>query len=533
MSRTTLCILTAAGLTLLSGGLIMGRRYVLGAEVKAPSGPKTWKVSLLVTGKSTSKNAKLRTITPLDFDRQHIRSESFQSAELIDKPPDSRQPNRRQVLWSQRPNVAPGPFRAHYQFFCEMEVNRPSSPMSRLAKNLNAPPNPGEFLKSEPLLDSLHEDISALAKNLTAGQEEPTDQAEAFFHYVDREIAKEPSVGGTAMGALACKQNGRGDEGAKSRLLVSLCRNRGIPARLVTGLRLVPGPDQRAHIWAEAWVRDHWLPMCPFYHHFGRIPASYLILGFGDLQIVRGRHAQDLNYAFLVERTVPENQAAAVDPWPLRRVWKQLSLGALPPPEQRLVEFLLLVPIAALIVCLYRNVIGLQSFGTFAPALVGLAFRELHSLPGILVFASLVLIGWGMRRVLDHYHLLQVPRTALMLSLIVVLMVAGILAANFKDLPATKYIPLFPIVILTGMIERFWTLETEDNTLSSFKTMLGTLFIALTIALVLSIPAVVEHMFRYPETLGLIMAGQLLIGRYTGYRLAELFRFRELAMHEG
>ena len=26
-------------------------------------------------------------------------------------------------------------------------------------------------------------------------------------------------------------------------------------------------------------------------------------------------------------------------------------------------------------------------------------------------------------------------------------------------------------------------------------------------------------MFRYPETLGLIMAAQLLIGRYTGYRL--------------
>jgi hypothetical protein len=34
-------------------------------------------------------------------------------------------------------------------------------------------------------------------------------------------------------------------------------------------------------------------------------------------------------------------------------------------------------------------------------------------------------------------------------------------------------------------------------------------------------------MFRYPETLGLIMAGQLLIGRYTGYRLSELFRFRD------
>ena len=92
---------------------------------------------------------------------------------------------------------------------------------------------------------------------------------------------------------------------------------------------------------------------------------------------------------------------------------------------------------------------------------------------------------------------------------------------------ATKYISLFPMVILTGMIERFWTLETEDGASSSFKTLLGTLIIAASISLVLSLHALVRHMFRYPETIGLIIAGQLLIGRYTGYRLSELFRFRD------
>ena len=32
---------------------------------------------------------------------------------------------------------------------------------------------------------------------------------------------------------------------------------------------------------------------------------------------------------------------------------------------------------------------------------------------------------------------------------------------------------------------------------------------------------------NYPETIGLVMACQLLLGRYTGYRLSELFRFRD------
>ena len=39
-------------------------------------------------------------------------------------------------------------------------------------------------------------------------------------------------------------------------------------------------------------------------------------------------------------------------------------------------------------------------------------------------------------------------------------------------------------------------------------------------------------MFCYPETLGLVMATQLLIGRYTGYRLMELFRLRDFLEHQ-
>jgi hypothetical protein len=53
------------------------------------------------------------------------------------------------------------------------------------------------------------------------------------------------------------------------------------------------------------------------------------------------------------------------------------------------------------------------------------------------------------------------------------------------------------------------------------------MFISTVIALVLSRGAIAQHMFRFPETLGIIMAAQLLIGRYTGYRLMELFRFRD------
>jgi hypothetical protein len=526
-SRTLLCVITAAVLAALSLGLMVVRHQVLGDEVRVPTGPGTWRVTMAVQGRS-QHDGRLMTATPLDFGRQHVVRETCRSQELADKPPDARHPERRHVLWAHRGGLPPGPFRARYEFYCVTDVHQPTASMTHLAKTLYGPPKRSEHLDTAP-----HDDeLTKTARRLTAGLERPADQAEVLFRFVDQEIAKEPSVRGQALTAAECLRTGSGDSGGKSRLLVALLRNRGIPARVVTGLTLTKGTEQLPHHWVEAWVGDRWLAMCPFYHHYGSVPSSYLVFGFGDMTVVRGRHVSDLESAFLVEHVAPEELLGSPNQSGLRRVLLTLSLFMLPPTEQRLVEFLLLLPIAALIVCLYRNVIGLPSFGTFAPALVGLAFRDLHSLPGILVFVSILLVGWFLRRGLDYYHLLQVPRMACMLSLVVIVLISAIVLANLGDLPATRYVSLFPMVILTGMIERFWSLEVEDSTGASFKTLLTTMVIAASIALFLSLHAVVNHMFRYPETLGLILAVQLLLGRYTGYRLMELFRFRSLLERE-
>jgi len=518
-------VLTALGLASLSLGVGVVRYHVIGSELRAPAGPGTYKVTMLVRGKS-SGDAKVMTACPLDCNRQHVSREDYRSAELIPKPVILRNNERRQLQWLQRPGTGKGPFQARYEFICNVDIHHPTSPMTQLTRTLYAAPRPGEYTRSEPRIDPSDPDVSELARYLTADLTQPADQARALFRHVDEEIANEPSPRGSGMGAVECLKAGSGDAGGKSRLLVALCRSRGIPARLVNGLTLRKLSDQTAHTWVEAWIGDHWMPMCPFNHYCGRVPLSYLIFGFGDMAMVRGHNVRNLDYACLVEHRAPAAQATS-PPSFLQRVFARLSLFALPPAEHRLVEFLLLLPIAALIICIFRNLIGINSFGTFAPALVGLAFREIESLPGILVFVSIVLVGWGMRRILDRYHLLQVPRTAFLLSLVVIVLISAVVAANFQDFPATRYFSLFPMVILTGMIERFWTLETEDGTTSSFKTLLGTMLIAATISLVLSVHAVVHHMIRYPETLGLIMAAQLLIGRYTGYRLSELFRFRD------
>lgn len=201
----------------------------------------------------------------------------------------------------------------------------------------------------------------------------------------------------------------------------------------------------------------------------------------------------------------------------------------LPAADRQLVEFLLLLPVAALVCCVVRNVIGLHTYGTFAPALLGLAFREVDSPVGVFVLVVVLSVGWAARRGVNRLNLLQVPRSAVMLSLLVALLVGFVLFSNARGRPIAGALPFVPLVIVTGLIERFWTTEEEDGTGPAVRTMVHTLLTAGAVFLVARLGWVRTTTVEHPAALGLVVAGQLLLGRYTGYRLTELVRFRDLA----
>jgi len=222
---------------------------------------------------------------------------------------------------------------------------------------------------------------------------------------------------------------------------------------------------------------------------------------------------------FANEKSTAGPVSYLVEPISAPRISPSLLERRIAARDRSMVEFLLLLPPATLLVCLIRNVIGLNSFGTFAPALLGLSFREVESVIGVFVVLSIISCGWWLRRGLNALHLLQVPRTALLLSCVVIILLALIVALGG---PGPRVVTLFPLVILTGMIERFWSMDDEDGAISSLGVLASTLSISGCVWLMATVPAVPGWMMRHPETLGLIMAGQLLLGRYTGYRLLEL-----------
>lgn len=90
-------------------------------------------------------------------------------------------------------------------------------------------------------------------------------------------------------------------------------------------------------------------------------------------------------------------------------------------------------------------------------------------------------------------------------------------------------IALFPMVILAMTIERMSIIWEEHGAGDAIRQGIGSLMVAVASYLLMINPYIEHLIFVFPELLLIVLATTLLLGRYTGYRLSELLRFRVLA----
>ncbi|MEL7471669.1 MAG: 7TM domain-containing protein, partial [Pseudomonadota bacterium] len=152
-----------------------------------------------------------------------------------------------------------------------------------------------------------------------------------------------------------------------------------------------------------------------------------------------------------------------------------ISLLQLPIDLQLVFRVLFLIPVAALIIVLLKQVIGIPAFGTFMPVLIALAFRETELLTGIFLFTIIVGAGLAMRAYFAQLKLLLVPRLASVLIIVTFLMMAIALIGQNFNIPLGLSISLFPLVILTMTIERMSTVWEEAGAKDALQKAGGSL----------------------------------------------------------
>jgi hypothetical protein len=257
--------------------------------------------------------------------------------------------------------------------------------------------------------------------------------------------------------------------------------------------------------------------------------APFVVLWRGKFTLGELEGGTDLDITLILKPAEQSVIAGLLHSPDSERHWLvDWSLFNLPVTTQAVFRILLTIPLGVLVLVLMRNIIGFKTFGTFMPVLIALAFRGTELIAGVIFLVIIVALGLLVRFYLEHLKLVLVPRLASVLIVVVLLMATVTMLSYKLGIGVGLSVSLFPMVVMTMVIERMAIVWEERGAGESLQQGLGSILVAALAYSVMNIPALVHIVFMFPELLFLVLATTLLLGRYSGYRLLELHRFKAL-----
>jgi len=195
---------------------------------------------------------------------------------------------------------------------------------------------------------------------------------------------------------------------------------------------------------------------------------------------------------------------------------------------------ILMLPIVATVIALARQVVGIKGFGIYTPLIIAFAFWAIGVWYGLLVFVVIILIGSLMRFIVKKIRLLYLPRMAIIIIgvtlAIIVLFFSTVYFGHFQL--TENIVSVFAVLIMIMLVEKFVAAQIERGTREAVFLTLETLILSLVSFLIISwtwLQGIVLASAFWVIVTSLLI--NVLIGRWTGLRLSEYYRFREVIRH--
>ena len=495
--------------------------YPLAGLIPAPS--YNVEVSMQVDGHGEDIN--IHTYLPKTDSRQSVDNEQNSSGAFTAE--IKSDPLNREVSWKaenvrgQQGILYAYAVRArHVRFNIPADLTIPDSYPAALASYLVAEPG---IQKDDPQIEA------ALRRIVPAEKPAILDAVTRIHRHLQDNLANRDFSGYTD--ALTALKLGEASCNGKSRLFVAMARKLNIPARLVGGLVMQQGSKRTSHQWVEVYISGHWVPFDTINDHFAETPANYLTLYYGDLVLFK--HTANVNFQYffnVTKQLVPQRDAEAALSQSALNITNLYAFFERVGISQNLLKILLMLPLGALVTVVFRNVIGLETFGTFLPALIASAARETGLLWGVIGFLVIILVSAVVRRALDWLQLLHSPKMAIMLTTVVIVMMVMTVGGVQLGLFELAHMTLFPIAILAITAERVALMEAEQGALKVAHITLMTLVVIAACYAVMDSLFMQSLVLAFPELLLVAIALNLWLGKWIGIRVMEFLRFRRLIL---
>lgn len=478
--------------------------------------PKTtFKVNMNCTMDSTESGREvfLKMYLPASNRHQKISEAAVTSDNLTFKPKELKETGRRgywRGTFDEKKKVS-------YQFKYEgkaIQFNIDSSLPFPLINNMYHT----TYLKAEEHIQTDHPWIKGVAKRLIKGKYDQLSVVQALYDFVYQIPAFKTNE---LTDALTTLRQFKASCNGKSRLLTALCRSVGIPARVVGGLILESTEKRTSHLWVEVLMGQEWVTFDALNGHFAFLPSNYMQLYYGDHFLITHTPAIAFDYQFTIqkEQYFQPDQASAYTLWSLQ------SNDKLP---YSLLRVILLLPICALVVGIFRNVIGIKTIGVFLPAIIAVSLDAVNPVFGLLAFVLVVGIVGLLHFPLEKWGILHTPKLIIMLVAVVVCLLTLSYIGNKFGNTQLGAMVFFPIIVLTIAAEKFAKTILEEGFNKALTLQFQTLLLTIICYPIFQSEFAIGYFLTFPETYIILIGCLLLLGRWIGLRISEYNRFGKL-----
>ncbi len=201
------------------------------------------------------------------------------------------------------------------------------------------------------------------------------------------------------------------------------------------------------------------------------------------------------------------------------------------------VILILMLPIVVMMIAFFRQVIGIKAFGIYTPALIIFAFLAIKAESqsfwggikyGTAIFVMVILVGTLARLFLKKFRLLYLPRVAIMISIVALSTLIFLILVGFFQRTGLAGVSIFPILIMITLVEKFVAVQIEKGNKTAVILSVETLVISIAGYFLASWGFLLELLQKYPWIVFIALLINIILGKWTGLRLSEYVRFKEL-----
>ena len=164
--------------------------------------------------------------------------------------------------------------------------------------------------------------------------------------------------------------------------------------------------------------------------------------------------------------------------------------------------------------------------------IIAFAFLATGLKYGLAFFISILLVGTLMRFLVKRFRLLYLPRMAIVLTVVALAILIIFFVGAHTNRTGLVASSIFAVLIMITLVEKFVAAQIERGAKRAIILTTETLILSVVSYWVVSWPWLQSLVLTYPlwVVLGAIVAN-ILLGKWTGLRLTEYFRFREAIRH--